>query len=94
MSHKSIITAGRGAREIVHDALEERNKTPKKGKSLAKPAKKARLRAFWGVCNEALRRVALFEFSQENEARKKAEELSVLRKSSHFVQLVKEVVEE
>jgi hypothetical protein len=41
-----------------------------------------------------MRRISLFEYSQEKEARKKAGELSESQKSPHFVQLVKEVIEE
>jgi hypothetical protein len=69
-------------------------KTPAKRKSRAKAAKEVRLKAFWGVFNQSMRRISLFEFSQQKEARKKAEELSESAKSPHFVQLVKEVIEE
>ncbi|MBX7164963.1 MAG: hypothetical protein K1X74_01320 [Pirellulales bacterium] len=73
----------------------------------AKPAKKAaksrsrkkeetvvRLKAFWGVFNQSLKRVALFEYSQRKQADKKATELSTSQKTPHFVQLVKEVLQE
>ena len=69
-------------------------KTPVKRKSRAKAAKEVRLKAFWGVFNQSMRRISVFEYSQEKEARKKAEELSESQKSPHFVQLVKEVIEE
>lgn len=70
-----------------------KKKTTKR-KSRAKVAKEVRLKAFWGVFNQSLRRVALFEYSQRNEADKKAEALSTSQKTPHFVQLVKEVIEE
>ena len=38
-------------------------KEPAKRKSRAKSAKEVRLKAFWGVFNQSLRRVALFEFA-------------------------------
>lgn len=60
----------------------------------AKPAKEVRLKAFWGVFNQSLNAVVLFEYGQRKEALKKAEELSESRKSPHFVQLVKKVIEE
>ena len=63
-------------------------------KSRAKPAKEVRLKAFWGVFSQSLTSVAMFEYSQQKEAKKKAEELSASRKSPHFVQLVKKVIEE
>jgi hypothetical protein len=69
-------------------------KTPAKRKSRAKVAKEVRLKAFWGVFNQSLRRISLFEFSQRREADKKAAELSESQKTPHFVQLVKEVIEE
>ena len=69
-----------------------RKKTTRK--SRAKPTKEVRLKAFWGVFNQSLNSVAMFEYSERKEARKKAEELSNSRKSPHFVQLVKKVIEE
>jgi hypothetical protein len=65
-----------------------------KRKSRSKAAKEVRLKAFWGVFNQSMRRIALFEYSQRPEADKKAAELSESQKSPHFVQLVKEVIEE
>jgi hypothetical protein len=69
-------------------------KAPAKRKSRAKAAKEVRLKAFWGVFNQSLRRVALYDFNQKKEAEKKAEELSASGKSPHFVQPVKEAIEE
>jgi hypothetical protein len=69
-------------------------KTPAKRKSRAKAAKEVRLKAFWGVFNQSLRRVALYDYSEKKEAEKKAEELSASGKSPHFVQPVKEAIEE
>jgi hypothetical protein len=69
-------------------------KAPAKRKSRAKVAKEVRLKAFWGVFNQSLRRISLFEHAQRQEADKKAAELSESQKSPHFVQLVKEVIEE
>ncbi len=53
-----------------------------------------RLKAFWGVFNQTLRRISLFEHSQRAEADKKASELSESQKTPHFVMLVKETIEE
>jgi hypothetical protein len=69
-------------------------KAPAKRKSRAKVAKEVRLKAFWGVFTQSLRRVALFEHGQRAEADKKAADLTESQKSPHFVQLVKEVIEE
>ncbi|MBS0207920.1 MAG: hypothetical protein JSS27_03105 [Planctomycetes bacterium] len=69
-------------------------KAPAKRKSRAKTAKEVRLKAFWGVFNQSLKRVALFEYSQKKQAEKKAAELTTNQKTPHFVQPVKEVIAE
>jgi hypothetical protein len=69
-------------------------KKPVKRKSRAKTAKEVRLKAFWGVFNQSMKRVALFDYSQRKQAEKKAAELSTSSKSPHFIQPVKEVIEE
>ena len=69
-------------------------KEPAKRKSRAKSAKVVRMKAFWGVFNQSLKRVALYEFSEKKEADKKAKDLTASGKSPHFVQPVKEAVEE
>ncbi len=65
-----------------------------KRKSRSKTAKEVRLKAFWGVFNQSMKRVALFEYSQRKQAEKKAVELSTSAKSPHFIQPVKEVIAE
>jgi len=77
---------------------------PKKAAKVAKPraprksrkavAAEVRLKAFWGVFNQSLKRLALFEYSQRKQADKKASELTEKHNSPHFVQPVKEVIEE
>ena len=69
-------------------------KTPVKRKSRSKTAKVIRLKAFWGVFNQSLKRVALFDYSEKKKAEKMAKELTATGKSPHFVQPVKEVVQE
>lgn len=67
---------------------------PKAKKSRGKKeAEVVRLRIYWGVFNHQLKRVALFDFNQRKAAEKRAEELSTGDKP-HFVQKVKEKVEE
>ncbi len=66
---------------------------PKKKKPRSRAAKEIRLKAYWGVFNQSLRRIALFEFSERKLADKKAQELSKSGKSPHFVQPVKEAIE-
>ncbi len=83
-------------------AEDEEGAPKKKAKAKKKPAKKRasraakviRLKAFWGVFNQSLKRVALFEFHERKLADKKAAELGKGGKSPHFVQPVKEAIEE
>ncbi len=85
-----------------HEAAEKQEAVKKKAapkkkavrKSRAKAAAEVRLKAFWGVFNQSLKRVALYDYSQKKEADKKAAELTAKGKSPHFVQPVKEVIEE
>jgi hypothetical protein len=69
-------------------------KKPAKRKSRAKSAKEVRLKAFWGVFNQSMKRIALYEYDQKDEAEKKAQDLSKAGKPPHFVQKVKETIEE
>jgi hypothetical protein len=69
-------------------------KAPAKRKSRSKAAKDIRLKAFWGVFNQTLKRIALFEYNERKKADKMAAELTANGKSPHFVQLVKDVVQE
>jgi hypothetical protein len=63
-----------------------------KRKSRKSPAE-VRMKLFWGVFNQSLKRVALYEYGEKKEAEKKATELSKSGKSPHFVQKVKEAIE-
>ncbi len=73
-------------------AAKKKAATPRKSRS--KSAKEVRLKAFWGVFSQSLTPVAMFEYAQRKEADKKAAELSESKKSPHFVQIVKKVIEE
>jgi hypothetical protein len=68
--------------------------TTKKKTTRSKAAAEVRLKAFWGVFNQSLKRVALYDYSQKKEAEKKAEELTAKGKSPHFVQPVKEIIKD
>lgn len=63
-----------------------------KRKSRAKEPVEVRMKLFWGVYNQSMKRVALFEFTQKKQAEKKAQELSASGKSPHFIQKVKEEI--
>lgn len=81
-------TAAKGATKTA-------KKKPAKRKSRAKvPPEDVRMKLYWGVFNQSLKRVALYDFNQKKQAEKKAEALSQSGKSPHFVQKVKEEVQE
>jgi hypothetical protein len=65
----------------------------KKAVKRVRVPKEVRLKAFWGVFNQTMRRVALYEFNERKKADQKAQELTKSGKSPHFVQPVKEVIE-
>lgn len=69
-------------------------KAPVKRKSRAKSQEPERRRLFWGVFNQSLKRVALFDHTQKKAADTKAAELSASGKSPHFVMKVKEAITE
>lgn len=69
-------------------------KAPAKKATRSKAAAEVRLKAFWGVFNQSLKRVALYDYSQKKEAEKKAEELTTKGKTPHFIQPVKEIIKD
>jgi hypothetical protein len=50
------------------------------------------MKLFWGVFNQTMKRVALYEFNQKKQAEMKADELNAAGKQPHFVMKVKEEV--
>ncbi|MGI9471209.1 MAG: hypothetical protein ACR2NZ_06745 [Rubripirellula sp.] len=77
----------------------EKQATAKKKKAAKKATKRkkksaanVRLKLYWGVFSQNLKRVAVFEFDQKKEAQKRATELSKGGKTPHFVQKVKEEI--
>lgn len=79
---------------LTSEAKKPAKKAATPRKSRKKEVAEVRMKLFWGVFNQSLKRVALFEFNQKKQAEKKAEELSQSGKSPHFVQKVKEAIEE
>lgn len=69
-----------------------KKKAATKRKTKSKSAADMRMKLYWGVFSQNLKRVAVFEFDQKPEAEKRAEELSKGGKSPHFVQKVKEEI--
>lgn len=94
VSRKELRAEAEAAEAAEEAAPKKKKKKATKRKSRAKAAAEVRLKAFWGVFNQSLKRVALYDYSQKKEAQKKAEELTAKGKSPHFVQPVKEIIEE
>ncbi|EMI57957.1 hypothetical protein [Rhodopirellula sallentina] len=86
----------RQAKAAEADAAEKLAAEAKRKKASKRKTKKAaadvRLRLYWGVFSQNLKRVAVFDFDKQSEAVKRAEELSKGGKSPHFVQKVKEEI--
>ncbi len=86
----------RQAKAAEAEAAEKLAAEVKRKKATARKTKKAaaevRLRLYWGVFSQNLKRVAVYEFDQQAEASKRAEELSKGGKSPHFIQKVKEEI--
>jgi len=92
---KKAKTTKKAAAAKGKDAPDKKKKAaPKKKKaSRARAVKEIRLKAYWGVFNQSLKRVALFEYNERKLADKKAADLGKNGKSPHFVQPVKEAIE-
>ena len=89
----------RKAKAEEAEAAEKQVATKKKAakkKATKRKTKKAaaevRMKLYWGVFSQNLKRVAVFEFDQKDEAENRATELSKGGKSPHFVQKVKEEI--
>ena len=88
-----------GCRSCGKGRCQEKNRQKEACQKTASRAKKktaaeARMRLYWGVFNQSMKRVALYEFNQKRAADKKASELTESSKTPHFVQRVKEMIEE
>jgi hypothetical protein len=83
-----------GAEEQEKEEPGKPAKKAAKRKTRAKANKEVRLKAFWGVFTQTLTQVGQFEYSDRDDAQKRATELTESKKTPHFVQLVKKVIEE
>ena len=93
VSRKALREEVEAAEKAAPKKKAAKKKTTKR-KSRAKTAVDVRMKLYWGVFSQSLKRVALYEYSQKKQAEKKAEELSKSGKSPHFVQKVKEAIDE
>lgn len=89
---KKSTKKGEGTDEVAPVKKKKKKKKAKR-KTKKQMLEDIRLRAYWGVFNHAMKRVALYEFNQRKAAEKRAQELSPEGKPPHFVQKVKEEIE-
>src|SRR5262249_45072703 len=90
------------AEEVV-DEEEDEEEVAKKGKPAKEPKPKAkprsraakvtRMKVIWGVFNNSNQRVAAYDYPKRKEADEHAARLTADKKSTHFVQPVKEPME-
>ncbi len=73
--------------EVIEKAVKV--KAPRK---TAKTKAPPRAKLYWGVFNQNLKRVAVFEFEKKKDAEKHVKDLSKAG-SEHFLQRIKEVIE-
>ena len=93
MARKVVSRKAKAAEAEAAEKLISSAKAKKKaGKRKSKSAADVRLRLYWGVFSQNLKRVAVYEFDQKEDADKRAVELSKGGKAPHFVQKVKEEI--
>jgi hypothetical protein len=93
---------GEADAEDEADEDEEDEAPKKRKKAAAKPkakprtraAKVVRLKAVWAVFSNSNQRVATYEYPKRKEAEDHAARLTNDKKSTHFVQMIKEPMEE
>jgi hypothetical protein len=67
---------------------------PAKAKTRSRAAKVTRMKVVWGVFNNANHCVATFDYPRRKEAEEMRDKLTAEKKNTHFVQPVKEPMEE
>ena len=92
MARKVVNRKAKAAEAEAAEKLIKKKKAKKSTRKTKKSAADMRLRLYWGVFSQNLKRVAVFEFDQKKDAEKKANELSKGGKSPHFIQKVKEEI--
>jgi hypothetical protein len=95
--------AGESESEAGDEEEEEEAPAPKpkkkapakpKAKSRSRAAKVVRMRVIWGVFNNSNQQVASYDYPKKQDAVAHAAKLTADKKSTHFVQPVKEAIEE
>ncbi len=70
-----------------------KKKAPAKRRAKSKDPDDIRVRIYWGVYNQSMKRIAKYDFNLKKAAQKRAEELTAEGKP-HFVQKDKEPIDE
>jgi hypothetical protein len=100
LNRKALRDEADAAEKLGEEAPKAKTKKAKtakaagtKPKSRKKVPAEVRRKLYWGVFNQSMKRVALFDFTQKKQAEQKAADLSASGKSPHFVQKVKEEIQ-
>lgn len=93
---KAKVTKEKVVKEKVvkEKKVKEPKKPGEKKPARKKVAKEVRMKAYWGVFSQGMKRLALFEYADKKAADKKVAELIASSRVHHFVQLVKEPISE
>jgi hypothetical protein len=83
--------ATKKVKEVVEGA-EAVEAAPKKAKKTRKVVEPPRIKLYWGIFNQNLKRVAVFEYAQRKDAEKHCKDLSKAG-TEHFIQKVRETIE-
>ncbi|MCU0718999.1 MAG: hypothetical protein MUC83_04790 [Pirellula sp.] len=73
--------------------VDQETAAPVKAKRTRKAAAEPRIKLYWGVFNQNLKRVAVFEYDDQKKAEKHCKELCKTS-GEHFLQKIKETVTE
>lgn len=92
VNRKALREEVEAAEKAGVEVVKPEKRKPAKRKS-RKEAVEVRTKLFWGVFNQSMKRVAVFEYAQRDEADKKAAALQTSSKQPHFVQKVKEEIQ-
>lgn len=84
--------ATKKVKEVVEGAEVAEAPAKKATKKSRKVVEPPRVKLYWGVFNQNLKRVAVFEYDQKKNAEKHCKDLSKAG-SEHFLQKVRETIE-
>ena len=84
---KSVVEGVDGAEAVV--VKPAKKPAVKRARKVVEPP---RIKLYWGVFNQNLKRVAVFEYGQKKDAEKHCKDLSKAG-SEHFLQKVRETIE-